>query len=133
MIIELIGPMLCYTTNSHKLLFRLYNPYNLSDGLKHNFSAAFCSFDTVLYCDEIIWKTMYKIPDNFVVTNAMLKHVPSRFTQRVGHVKILLLGLPCSGKTTLYNLLAGNPEYDSQDSFLFSTTGKYKRISFVPL
>ena len=66
---------------------------------------------------------IHKLPDNFVFTNAMLKHIPSKYTKRVGHVKILLLGTPCCGKTTLYNILTGKPEYDSQDSFLFSTTG----------
>jgi len=53
-------------------------------------------------------------------------HVSSRFTKRTGYAKILLLGLPASGKTSVFNLLTDNEHKNSADSFIFSTTGMYR-------
>jgi len=57
-------------------------------------------------------------------------HIPSRFTKRTGYVKILLLGPPCSGKTSLFNLLTSNEQSNRNDSALFSTADVSMRVCY---
>lgn len=63
----------------------------------------------------------YIVPDS-------INHNASRFVNRTNYIRILLLGLPCSGKTSLFNLLSNNEALNENDSFLFSTTEINMRI-----
>ena len=66
------------------------------------------------------------VKDDYKKNKSMERHTPSAYSCRTGNVKIALIGAPCSGKTSLYNILSENYEYEGLDSFIFSTTGDYE-------
>ena len=66
---------------------------------------------------------MANVKLDFKKNKSMERHTTTAYAKRTGNVKIAIIGGPCSGKTSLYNILSENYEYEGMDSSIFSTAG----------